>query len=56
MYKVIFKTKPHLKEKTSWGYYDNEEDFRSRNPTCVFVRMTKQKRKPTKPREPGAKK
>ena len=44
-YKVKFYRKDSTKEDTSYGYYKDEEDFKRRNPTLKFSRMTNIKEK-----------
>ena len=40
--KVVFKKKVNGKTYTSYGYYVSEEDFKERNGSMTFVRLTKQ--------------
>ena len=39
-YKVRFKKIPSGIERTSHGYYEDEDDWKSRNSTYIFIRLT----------------
>ncbi len=49
--KAIFKKMEKGIDRESYEYYVDEEDFRKRNPTLFFVRLTKKTRPPVVPRE-----
>ena len=50
-YKVIFSKKENGRTYTSAGYYKDAADFKERNPTMFFDRMTGTKKKPKKVKE-----
>lgn len=52
-YKVFFKKKPDGIKRTSYGYYVDEEDWKSRNSTYIFIKLTNiaEKVKPPKVEE-----
>ena len=52
--KVVFKKNVNGKTHTSAGYYDSEEDFKERNTTMIFVRLTKQTKPPKKLKKEAA--